>query len=49
MVDVDGDRVMVALRGSCATCQMSQVTLKHYVEDKLRELVTPKIIVEEVK
>jgi len=49
LIDVDGDRVMVSLRGACATCQMSQVTLKDYVETKLRELVTPDLVVEEVK
>lgn len=49
LIDVDGDRVMVSLRGSCATCKMSQVTLKNYVETKLRELVTPDLVVEEVK
>ena len=49
LIDVDGDRVMVSLRGSCATCQMSQVTLKNYVETKLRELVSPELVVEEVK
>ncbi len=49
LIDVDGDRVMVSLRGSCATCQMSQVTLKNYVETKLRELVAEELVVEEVK
>jgi len=49
LIDVDGDRVMVSLRGACATCQMSQVTLKNYVETKLRELVSPELVVEEVK
>jgi len=49
LIDVDGDRVMVRLRGACATCQMSRVTLKNVVESKLRELVTPELVVEEVK
>jgi len=48
LIDVDGNRVMVALRGRCATCTASEVTLKHYVESKLRELVTPDLVVEEV-
>ena len=48
LVDVDGDRVLVKMRGRCATCTASQVTLKHYVESKLRELVTPALDVEEV-
>ncbi len=48
LVDVDGDRVMVKLTGTCATCAMSQITLKDYVESKLKELVINSIVVEEV-
>jgi NifU-like protein len=48
LVDVDGDRVLVKMRGRCASCTASQVTLEHYVESKLRELVTPDLFVEEV-
>jgi len=47
LLDVDGNHVLVKLRGTCAACKASQVTLKHYVESKLRELVTPEIVVEE--
>lgn len=47
LIDVDGNTVIVKLRGTCATCAASQVTLKHYVESKLRELVTPELVVEE--
>ena len=39
LVDVDGDFVMVSLRGACTSCAKSQTTLKEYVEKKLRELV----------
>ncbi len=49
LIDVEGDTVLVKLRGTCATCVASQVTLKHYVESKLHELVTPELVVEEVK
>ncbi len=49
LVDIDGDKVLVKLQGSCASCQMSQVTLKDYVEAKLRELVTDTLVVEEVR
>jgi len=49
LIDVDGDRVFVKLQGTCATCAASQVTLKHYVETKLRDLVTPELMVEEVQ
>ena len=48
LVDVEGNRVMVKLRGTCASCQKSQITLKHYVESKLKDLVSPDLIVEEV-
>lgn len=48
LVDVDGSRVMVKLCGACASCRISQVTLKDFVEKKLRELVTPDLVVEEV-
>lgn len=49
LIDVDGNRIIVKMRGTCATCSKSQITLKHYVESKLRELVTPELIVEEVQ
>lgn len=48
LVDVDGNTVSVKLYGACATCSASQVTLKHYVESKLKELVAPELVVEEV-
>jgi len=48
LVDVDGNRVLVRMGGTCATCTKSHLTLKHYVESKLRELVTPELVVEEV-
>ena len=49
LVDVDGNNVFVKLQGTCATCAASQITLKHYVESKLRELVAPELLVEEVQ
>jgi NifU-like protein len=49
LVDVDGNRVLVRMGGSCASCVKSPITLKHYVESKLRELVTPELVVEEVQ
>ena len=48
LVDVDGNRVLVRLGGTCSSCQKAPITLKHYVEAKLRELVTPELNVEEV-
>ena len=49
LIDVDGNRVLVRMGGSCATCAKSPVTLKHYVESRLRELVSPELVVEEVQ
>ena len=49
LIDVDGNRVLVRLGGSCASCVKSPVTLKHYVESRLRELVSPELVVEEVQ
>ena len=49
LIDVDGDFVMVSLRGACVSCAASQTTLKDYVEKKLREQVLDTLIVEEEK
>jgi NifU-like protein len=49
LLDVDGDTVYVRLKGACASCKASGVTLKHHVESKLRELVKNDLVVEEVK
>ncbi len=47
LIDVDGDFVIVSLRGACKSCNKSQTTIKEYVEKKLRELVIESLIVEE--
>ncbi|MFP5213158.1 MAG: Fe-S cluster assembly protein NifU [Acidobacteriota bacterium] len=48
LIDVIGNRVLVATRGACASCQASNQTLKNFVEHKLRELVWAELTVEEV-
>jgi len=48
LVDVDREKIYVKLRGTCATCTKSDITLKHYVQTKLRELVEESLVVEEV-
>ena len=48
LMDVDGNTVLVKLKGRCAACAMSHVTLKDYVESKLKELVSDDLVVEEV-
>lgn len=49
LIDVVGDRVLVAFRGVCAGCPSSGVTITSVVEKKLREFVSPSLSVEEVK
>lgn len=47
LLDVEGNTVFVALRGMCANCQMSKVTLREVVEQPLREFVSPDLVVRE--
>ena len=49
LIDVEGSKVYVALRGKCSFCPSSEFTLKQYVESKLREFVSDDIEVEEVR
>jgi NifU-like protein len=48
LIDVVGNRVIVATRGACASCKASGITLKHFVEARLRDLVSPDLNIEEV-
>ena len=48
-IDFADNTVFVTLRGTCSTCSASQVTLKHYVETRIKDLVSPELVVEEVK
>jgi NifU-like protein len=49
LVDVDGNKVIVALRGMCAQCALANITMKDLVEAKLREFVSDELYVEEAK
>ncbi len=49
LIDVEGNKVIVALRGLCADCPSSQYTLKEYVENKLKEFISEELVVEEIK
>ncbi len=40
LIDVDGNKVIVALRKACSECRAAEFTLKGLVEGKLREFVT---------
>lgn len=48
-IDLEGNQVFVALRGTCTSCPSSGFTLQKYVEGKLKELVSEEIVVVEVK
>lgn len=45
LLDIDGPRVIVALRGMCTGCQMADVTVRG-IQAKLGELVSEDIVVE---
>ena len=45
LVNVDGNSVFVKLKGHCSTCQNAKLTLKNFVETKLKELVDEDLIV----
>jgi NifU-like protein len=47
LVDVDGRTVIVSLRGSCASCPVSAITLRDFVEARLREFVSDDLVVVE--
>ena len=46
LIDIDGSRVIIALRGMCTGCMMSDVTVDG-IQSKLRELVSKDITVEQ--
>ncbi len=48
LVDIDGNKVYVKLRGKCSGCKNSTLTLKAFVETSLREAVSKDIEVIEV-
>lgn len=45
LIDVDGNNVIVALRGQCVGCPGAEYTIKLGVQEKLRELVSQEIVV----
>lgn len=48
LYDVDGDRVLVELKGACGSCASSTATLKYAIESRLKERISPSLVVEEV-
>jgi NifU-like protein len=49
LIDIEGDKVIVAFRGMCAQCKLAEFTMKDVVEAKLREFVSEELFVEEDK
>lgn len=49
LIDVDGNKVIVAFRGMCAQCKMAEVTMRDVVEANLKEFVSDDLFVEEQK
>jgi NifU-like protein len=49
LIDVEGNKVIVAFRGMCAQCRLTEFTMKDVVEAKLREFVDDELFVEEDK
>ena len=49
LIDVEGNKVIVAFRGMCAQCRLAEFTMKDVVEAKLREFVAEELFVEEDK
>jgi len=49
LIDIEGDKVKVSLRGQCAQCRVAEFTLSDVVQAKLREFVHDDLVVEEVK
>ena len=47
LVDVDGNTVIVSLRGTCAQCRIASFTLRDVVQAKLREFVSDELTVVE--
>ena len=49
LVDLSGNTVIVRLKGRCAACPNSKITIHNTVEAKLKEYISQDLVVEEVK
>lgn len=45
LIDIDGNRVIISLRGTCTGCLMADITVKN-IEKKLKELINEELVVE---
>ena len=48
LIDIEGDKVFVKLKGCCSKCKNSNLTLKNFVEVTLREALGEEIEIVEV-
>lgn len=48
LIDIEGNKVIIALRAMCVECPMGGVTVNN-IQEKLRELVDENIVVEEAR
>ena len=48
LINVEGNNVYVKLKGHCSTCQNAKLTLKNFVEAKLKELIDEELTVFEL-
>jgi len=49
LIDIENNKVLVALRGNCSACKVAEFTLSLFVQQKLREMVSDDLVVEEVQ
>lgn len=49
LIDIEGNKVIVAFRGMCAQCKMAEYTMKDVVQARLKEFVSDDLFVEELK
>ena len=47
LIDVDGNKVIVAFRGMCSQCKMAEFTMRDVVQARLKEFVSEDLVVEE--
>ncbi|EKQ67141.1 Modular FeS cluster scaffolding protein NifU [Leptolyngbyaceae cyanobacterium JSC-12] len=48
LYDIEGDVVKVVLKGACGSCESSTATLKNAIEVRIKERVSPSLVVEAV-
>lgn len=47
LIDIDGNKVVIAFQGMCKGCPSAGITRRNFIEVKLRELVSPELEVVE--